>query len=90
MFNVMELGINVFALQVDVLVVSSVRSIENGNSQLEHEKVCLRSFCLFMIRGWTIDFIPCDARMSSQRESYNYVYQDSELCLCLQRGAKVP
>ena len=24
----------------DVLVVSSVRNIENANSQLEHEKVC--------------------------------------------------
>jgi hypothetical protein len=32
--------------EVDVLVVSSVRNIENGNSQLEHEKVCLISFLL--------------------------------------------
>jgi hypothetical protein len=34
--------------EVDVRVVSSVRNIENGNSQLEHEKVCFISFCLFM------------------------------------------
>ena len=34
--------------EVDVLVVSSVRNIEDGNSQLEHEKVCFISFCLFM------------------------------------------
>jgi hypothetical protein len=26
--------------EVDVLVVSSVRNIENANSQLKHEKVC--------------------------------------------------
>ena len=32
--------------EVDVLVVSSVRIIENGNSQLEHEKVCFISFWL--------------------------------------------
>ena len=34
--------------EVDVRVISSVRNIENGNSQLEHEKVCFTSFCLFM------------------------------------------
>ena len=34
--------------EVDVLVVSSVRNIENGISQLEHEKVCFISFCLFV------------------------------------------
>ena len=29
--------------EVDVRVVSSVRNIENGNSQLEHEKVCFKN-----------------------------------------------
>lgn len=32
--------------EVDVRVVASVRNIENGNSQLEHEKVCFISFWL--------------------------------------------
>ena len=34
--------------EVDVRVVSSVRNIENGISQWEHEKVCFICFCLFM------------------------------------------
>jgi len=32
--------------EVDVLVVSSVRNIEKGTSQLEQEKVCFISFAL--------------------------------------------
>ncbi len=46
MFNVIGLSINFFTFRCGCPCGLTVRNIENGNSQLEHEKVCLNSICL--------------------------------------------
>ena len=73
--------------EVDVLVVSSVRNIENAISQLEHEKVCFISFCLFINVEYKTVF-PLMPSCPRKRRATDYVGYKEALYLRYSPGGK--
>ena len=84
-----DLGSKSSHSEVDVRVVSSVRNIENGNSQLEHEKVCFISFCLFMnLRLEYKTVIPVMPLCHCKRRATDYLGYQGALQLRYSPGGK--
>jgi hypothetical protein len=84
-----DLGSKSSHSEVDILVVSSVRDIENGNSQLEHEKVCFISFCLFMNSRLEYRTVfPVMSLCPRKRRAMDYVRYQEALHLRYSPGGK--